>query len=476
MSRATPEATRTFCHSRIAEGALRTQWGRSGLVTSRFAFGGYRASVRSTQHKDALVQAIASGCNVVDTSTNYTDGQSLDLVGAVVGVSVAVRPSIVIVSKVGYIQGSRLRELKKQNSLTSSAKSELVVLDEDCWHCIHPEFIEQEITRTLQKLQTDCIDVLLLHNPEYYLKTSQDRPEYERRIEAAFECLEKEVSKGRIAWYGVSSNTFVVGENDPEFTSLEHCWEAAKKAGGTDHHFLVAQMPFNLFEVGAWFIPRASGLTTLQFAKRNGIVVLGNRPFNSFAKGQFRHLVEVKDSKLYKPNHLESCKRDAQSLESQIPGEAILPQSLQKKLRILNWLDSISQKISDYGSWRDFIQTQFNPAWDAIVKEASSHSQAQLWLEQHDKYIRAYIDAITLHKLHIDAKACKDLKSILTETAVALSSSATLSQMLLRVYAGTTGMNVILVGMRHVNYVSDVMSAAEPLDFSSVEACYKRFL
>ena len=39
--------------------------------------------LREAEHREALTQALRAGCNVIDTSTNYMDGESEQLVGSV---------------------------------------------------------------------------------------------------------------------------------------------------------------------------------------------------------------------------------------------------------------------------------------------------------------------------------------------------------------------------------------------------------
>jgi hypothetical protein len=52
----------------------------SGLLGStpyritRIGFGGYRITDDSREHAMALQKALLYGCNVIDTSSNYTDG------------------------------------------------------------------------------------------------------------------------------------------------------------------------------------------------------------------------------------------------------------------------------------------------------------------------------------------------------------------------------------------------------------------
>ena len=55
----------------------------SALPVSRIGFGCYRVDDQAPGHREALERALADGCTLIDTSTNYTDGGSERLVGAV---------------------------------------------------------------------------------------------------------------------------------------------------------------------------------------------------------------------------------------------------------------------------------------------------------------------------------------------------------------------------------------------------------
>src|SRR5262249_56608768 len=50
--------------------------GATGLTVSRVGFGGYRVDDDTPEHRAALERAFHGGVNLVDTSTNYTDGGS----------------------------------------------------------------------------------------------------------------------------------------------------------------------------------------------------------------------------------------------------------------------------------------------------------------------------------------------------------------------------------------------------------------
>ena len=57
--------------------------GKTGLQVSQAGFGSYRIDVRSNDHIKAFRKAILSGINIIDTSSNYTNGNSERLIGSV---------------------------------------------------------------------------------------------------------------------------------------------------------------------------------------------------------------------------------------------------------------------------------------------------------------------------------------------------------------------------------------------------------
>ena len=67
----------------ITAGYAFTALGSTGLTTSRIGFGGYRIDLEEADHREALIKALREGCNLIDTSTNYGDGDSERLIGAV---------------------------------------------------------------------------------------------------------------------------------------------------------------------------------------------------------------------------------------------------------------------------------------------------------------------------------------------------------------------------------------------------------
>jgi len=301
---ASAEGTRRFAQRALDEGnpdgAYRAL-GRTGLVTSSLGFGSYRIDSRTPEHTAALEKAILGGINLIDTSANYTDGSSETCIGNVLARH--RREEIIVVSKAGYVQGQTLT-MARAREHGGVAFPEMVKYTDGCWHCIHPEFLADQLERSLGRLQVEKVDVYLLHNPEYYFTEAAKRQkigslealrdQFYYRIRRAFSHLEGEVRRGRIGFYGVSSNTFAVPGRDPEATSLERMWMIAREVA-TEHHFAVAQFPANLFESGAMLTRNnvTGNRTALEFAQEHDLAVLVNRPLNAFYREQLIRLADT---------------------------------------------------------------------------------------------------------------------------------------------------------------------------------------
>ncbi|HEY5373389.1 MAG TPA: aldo/keto reductase [Polyangiaceae bacterium] len=282
----------------------RAQLADTSLFVSSIGFGGYRIDDVHPEHRAALELAVRSGINLIDTSTNYSDGRSERLIGEVLAQLIdrreLRRDEVVVVSKAGYVQGRNhtLANARKQNGVPFP---EMVEYSEGLWHCIHPEWLADQLTRSLDRLGLETLDVLLLHNPEYFLADAAKRgqgpiasvrAEFYRRLEQAFRYLEGQVKEGRIAYYGVSSNTAAGAADGRDGTDFSRMLAAARAAAPEGHHFRVLQVPLNLLESGALFAADGRSEGVLTQAERQGVAVLANRPLNAISDGSILRLSE----------------------------------------------------------------------------------------------------------------------------------------------------------------------------------------
>lgn len=321
----------------------------AGICISGAGFGCYRVDVRVEKHQEALTKALLSGINVIDTSANYADGGSERLVGKVLSNLIMAekikREEVVVVSKVGYLQGENYR-LSQERKAAGRPFNDLVLYDEGLEHCIHPEFLAEQLTMSLERLGLERIDCYLLHNPEYYLQWAKQhkvpkataRAEYLHRIRAAFLQLEVEVEAGRISYYGVSSNTFPRPASHFDFTSLSDLWDIAQSLS-PKHHFRVIQFPLNLFETaGVTEKNQPGGKSVVELAMEKGLGVLTNRPLNAIREERLVRLA----SNVYQGDAIRQVEEFKDKVAALDPSWRQIPALSQLALRVLRSTPGIS--------------------------------------------------------------------------------------------------------------------------------------
>lgn len=151
MQDGAPEQVLLFCYTgwEVIEMFLQyNALGTTGLQVSQAGFGCYRVDVAVEEHRQAMRAALLAGVNLIDTSANYTDGASEELVGAVLAEMTAAgqiaREGVVVVSKAGYLQGHNYR-LSQQRKREGMPFLDLVLVGEGLEHCIHPEFLAVQV-------------------------------------------------------------------------------------------------------------------------------------------------------------------------------------------------------------------------------------------------------------------------------------------------------------------------------------------
>lgn len=287
--RATADGTRRFLGK--LEATSVSKLGSTGLCVSPVGFGCHRLE-DSERHRAALELAVQMGCNLIDLAPNYTDGVAEQVAGQVLHGLISSqkvrRDELVIASKVGNVLG-------KQMAFASDVPG-MTKVNDKLFHCISPEWIEQELTRSLERLQVSCLDCLLLHCPEYESKAEGvDMPEVYRRLRRAFVHLETEVSRGRVAMYGISGAFLPLRPTDPEHL----CLDEVLKQLPENHHFRVLQFPLNFAEADALWVGHTernadgsavdkerilSAPTLFETARKNGLATLINRPLDGIYK------------------------------------------------------------------------------------------------------------------------------------------------------------------------------------------------
>jgi aryl-alcohol dehydrogenase-like predicted oxidoreductase len=453
---------------------------RTGLLVSQAGFGGYRVDVSVDAHRQALTRALLQGINLIDTSANYADGGSEALVGKVFGDLVdsgnLERQHVVIVTKGGYLQGENY-EISQERKRERRPFPDLVLYGEGLEHCIHPEFLEDQIGRSLERLELETVDAYLLHNPEYYLgraaKTGislgEARREYYRRIDLAFRHLESEVARGRIRFYGISSNTFPSPASDSQFTSLEAAWEIAASISAA-HHFRVIQLPMNLLETGGITEHNQSGdRSVVESARDKRLAVLINRPLNAIAGRSMVRLADVDAGPSVGPQEVEQRIREVVRSEEELRQGVLTELSLTASSRdqimeqaaVGQTLWKHWRNFGAYDRWQELQAYYFSPRVQALVRFLEEHADRSRsvfpWLERHRELVLAAFQAVTSVYRGEAAGRSGLIRSWIASLDPLWGGAKSLSQMAVRALRSTAGITCVLVGMRQERYVEDVL-------------------
>ncbi len=490
---ATPEQTQQYAgkfHSQYAAGAYR-KLGRSGLRVSGLGFGTYRCHAEEPAHKSALQRALANGCNIIDTSANYTDGMAEVLIGDVLNEEIVwnghPREQFVIVSKAGYIQGENY-DIALAREAAETPFPEVVKYQGGLWHCIHPVFLEDQLTRSLSRMHLDTLDIYLLHNPEYFLMHARRQgfdpglaeKQFYNRLRRAFTALEKLVKDGLIRWYGISSNSFPLPAEHPHHVSLAKVWAAYGDAclqlglAPEQGHFAVIQLPFNWLEQEAATLKNnefhGQSFSVLELARQLKLGVLANRPLNA-----------IKDDRLYRlaryganpdQNYREQFREEIaklQELEDQLTAvAAVTPfdrevdeNALREFLGMSEQLSRLSRHPLDITSFPAVVNYRLAPVV-AGVKRALENYAAKTenapLRSLVQQYCRQFEAAANTWRLALDAQNFAALAPLNAEFDRRFPERAGLnfSQKAL-LTAAAPGVDVVLTGMRTPAYVEDAL-------------------
>jgi aryl-alcohol dehydrogenase-like predicted oxidoreductase len=476
---ATPEGTQALAGQ--FAGLPFNPLGETGLRVSPAGFGCYRVNAGVRAHVRALENALTGGINIIDTSANYADGGSEQLVGDVLKDLIdskrILREQVVVVSKGGYLQGQNYA-MSQQRKQDGNPFADVVEYADGLEHCIHPDFLDDQIGRSLDRLGLDTLDGYLLHNPEYYLgwahkhgiDPDRARQEYDRRIDRAFRHLEREVRRGRIRFYGISSNTFPAPADDPEFTALDRAWEMA--AGmGRDHHFRIVQMPFNLLEPGAVLEKNQKDHRTVMdvaIEKRLGVMI--NRPLNAFSGRRMVRLASVDVRVRMDYKEIIQCIKDLALSEARmwrkiLPGMASVPAGLRVRIKqqgcFAETLKHHWRSFGSYERWREARDGIFLPriqgVMDFFLPHAETNPDLADWMASHEKILDRAFRAVA--SIYADDAVSQEKKilSMIKLADDAWASRGTLSQRAIRALTSTAGVSCVLVGMRKDAYVDDVL-------------------
>ncbi|MBV9086671.1 MAG: aldo/keto reductase, partial [Acidobacteriaceae bacterium] len=197
---ATPEGTSRYCsrfeplrqaghfrrHSNVP--------GAGELWLSSIGLGTYLGEpdeATDARYTEAVLEALRSGINVLDTAINYRHQRSERNIGQAIRQAVdsgtAQRDEILVCTKAGYLSFDGEVPSEPRAYFTREYIEKGVLDPAEVaggMHCMAARYLEDQIERSRRNLGLETIDVFYLHNPETQL-SAVDRPTFRKRLQAA---------------------------------------------------------------------------------------------------------------------------------------------------------------------------------------------------------------------------------------------------------------------------------------------------
>jgi aryl-alcohol dehydrogenase-like predicted oxidoreductase len=256
MLKATVEGTRRYAQrmsSITARGHFRE---REGLLLSSIGLGTYLGQwdePTDRSYQEAVKRAVELGCNVIDSAVNYRFQRSERAIGAALKqlfeAGSLSRDEIIIATKGGFFPFELEPPRDARGWIVENVIDKGLARPEEIAggsHCMTPTYLEDQLSRSLQNLGLEAIDIYYIHNPETQLE-AVSRDEFNKRLRAAFEFLERAADQGRISFYGTATwNGYREQAGSRGYLSLAEIALIAREVGGDQHRFRVIQLPHNL--------------------------------------------------------------------------------------------------------------------------------------------------------------------------------------------------------------------------------------
>jgi aryl-alcohol dehydrogenase-like predicted oxidoreductase len=253
---ATPEGTVRYAkrlETVTASGHFRQHLGLQVSSIGLGTAGGDYDDRTDDLYRQSIKRAFALGVNVFDSAINYRYQRSERALGAALRELIqsgqARRDEVLVATKggcFGFDEDLRkdARSWITENVLECGLAAADEIVNGD--NCISPRFIEDQLSHSLNNLDLECVDIYYLHNPETQLQVVS-RHNFNQRIRAAFELLERAITKGQIRAYGTATwHGYRQTPDARTYLSLAEMVALAREVAGEQHHFRLIQLPLSL--------------------------------------------------------------------------------------------------------------------------------------------------------------------------------------------------------------------------------------
>ncbi len=374
---------------------------------AKFAFGTQRISEFNPQHIQALKEAISSGIDIIDTSSEYLEGSA--------------HRAIAIVFR--ELDEKLIQDVKIVSKFTYKEDGDIV----------------KKLHNTLNELNVDKIDCFMVFNLEYYLLDAINKGiSRDNRLDGMnkiiykiFFELENEIKNKKINSYGISSENFSLNHSLEQFLPYEDLVSiaqmAANDAKNDKHSFSTIEFPLNLLE--------RDGLKCAKWAKQMGLRVLTARPLNALHEFKQYRLAQYEPSSeyyYYLNELLEVCNNDL----------------LKPLYNLVEELDISKHKFGWIEDYDNFIFKQGLPHIKAVLNNMDDEHKNTM-INYITMFLQEYRKMVALECFN---KTKNTLQEYFGESKLSMQKSA------LSYLKEQDDIDYILVGMRKPSYVAEVLA------------------
>ena len=235
---------------------------------------------------EAIIKSVLGGINLIDSAILYRDRQGERSVGKAIKQLInsgeASRDELIVCTKGGFLTHETPEYLNwfcqhyAEQKNSNLNREDIVINDNQRYHCIHPDYLEDQINQSLENLGLETIDIYYIHNLEIQL-AKVDSETFCHRLQLAFEVMENAVSCGKIGAYGLATwNGLRVPPSSQEHLDLAKIKSIATKVSKNQKdNFRYIQFPLNMGMPEAFLTPtqkiEGKQITLLEAAERLGL-------------------------------------------------------------------------------------------------------------------------------------------------------------------------------------------------------------
>lgn len=445
--------------------------GKSNLYASKISYGSLKLEKDDDSHTLALDYALSQGINVIDTSPNFQNGEAEKTLGRQLNDGFYKqqfqRNEIIIMSHGGLIQGRQLTQVKQRKQLGHPYPN-LISIDDQLAYCIHPDYLNDQLSQSLDHLDLSCLDFYLIHQPEIICLQALKAGEAPQKallkmheaLDQAFDFLEEQVKDGRISFYGIASNTLALHQQNPAHINLENLISKQHP------HFALIQVPCNLLETQV-ITEKNQQLSEniLTCAQKHDLGVMVTRPLSSLYQNQ---KIILKNSHAAKPTTAPPLSFiELDNLEKQLDDLFVSPEEDKENFDNIKNLFRCSQhcqhalkhcigfeEVKDY--FYHIMLPQLHYALSYLYQNYHLEEAQEIWLKNYLSHFKQ-IAQISIEK---ERPAYLELQQKIKACAQKIfKSQAPLSQLAIGALAQHPAISTITVSLKEKDYVDDALEA-----------------